>query len=169
MERVRERDAAAFETIYDCYHRLVYGIALRILGDSMAAEDVTQAVFIKVWSAPEAFRDGNFGAWIGRVARNRSLDFLRSRAVRGEGEFATDIAVDASLDDVVFAELDAARVRAALAQLPADQREPIELGFFCGVTHEEIARRSDIPLGTIKTRIRTGLRKLRSLLEAGVA
>ncbi len=169
MARVRERDAGAFEALYNAHHRLVYGIAARILGDSMAAEDVTQAVFLKLWSAPDAFRGGNFGAWLARVSRNRALDALRSRAARVEGEIPLDVPLDTILDELVFSRLDGARVREALAALPAEQREPIELGFFGGITHEEISRRTATPLGTIKTRIRAGLRKLRSSLETSVA
>jgi len=169
MERVRERDVAAFETIYDSHHRLVYGIALKMLQDPMAAEDLTQAVFLKLWSSPDAYAAGNFGAWLARVARNRALDMLRSRNLRTEADMPVDIALDGSLDEIVLAGIDAARVRAALASLPDEQRDPIELGFFGGVTHEEIARRTATPLGTVKTRIRAGLRKLRSQLEAGVA
>jgi RNA polymerase sigma-70 factor (ECF subfamily) len=168
MARVRERDVAAFESIYDGYHRLVHGIALKMLQDAMAAEDLTQAVFLKVWSSPEAFDSGNFGAWIARVTRNRSLDMLRSRALRVESDISADIPLEGSLDDVVFATLDAECVRTALASLPDDQRKPIELGFFGGVTHEEIARRTATPLGTVKTRIRAGLRKLRLQLETSV-
>jgi RNA polymerase sigma factor (sigma-70 family) len=169
MARVRERDAGAFEALYDSYHRLVYGIAARILCDKMAAEDVTQAVFLKLWSAPDAFRGGNFGAWLARVSRNRALDVLRSRAVLGESEIPLDVPVDAVLDEIVFSRLDGARVREALASLPSEQREPIELGFFGGITHEEISRRTATPLGTIKTRIRAGLRALRAALESGIA
>ena len=169
MSRVRNQDVAAFEAIYGSYHRLVYGIALKMLQDAMAAEDLTQAVFLKVWSSPSSFVAGNFGAWIARVTRNRALDVLRSRAAQGEGsELPLDLPVEGVIDDTVFAKLDAESVRRALETLPAEQRAPIELGFFAGVTHEEIARRTDTPLGTVKTRIRAGLRKLRSALEASV-
>jgi RNA polymerase sigma-70 factor (ECF subfamily) len=166
MERVREHDAAAFESIYDTYHRLVYGIALKMLQDAMAAEDLTQAVFLKIWSQPDAFSAGNFGAWIARVTRNRALDSLRSRALRAEGEMPVDIAIEGSVDDFVFSRMDGERVRQALGSLPEEQRFPIELGFFSGVTHEEIARQTATPLGTVKTRIRAGLRKMRAMLEA---
>lgn len=169
MARVRERDDGAFEALYDSYHRLVYGIAARILRDDMAAEDVTQSVFLKLWSAPDAFRGGNFGAWLARVSRNRALDVLRSRGVREEGEIPQDLPLDIVLDELVISRLDGARVREALASLPLEQREPIELGFFGGITHEEISRRTATPLGTIKTRIRAGLRRLRASLETGIA
>jgi RNA polymerase sigma-70 factor, ECF subfamily len=169
MARVRERDVTAFEAVYDGFHRLVYGIAFKMLGDLSAAEDLAQAVFLKVWSSPEAFGGGNFGAWIARVTRNRALDVLRSHATRPETEMPADIPLEGSLDETVFARLDGERVRRALAALPDEQRTPIELGFFGGMTHDEIARRSELPLGTVKTRIRAGLKKLRVSLEGSVA
>jgi RNA polymerase sigma-70 factor (ECF subfamily) len=168
MARVRERDADAFEALYDANHRLVYGVALRMLGDGAAAEDVTQTVFLKVWNSPDLFRGGNFAAWIVRVTRNRALDVLRSRAVRNESELSDALPESETIEETAFARIDAERVRAALAMLPPEQREPIELGFFAGITHEEMARRFGTPLGTIKTRIRSGLRKLRSALDEAV-
>jgi RNA polymerase sigma-70 factor (ECF subfamily) len=140
-----------------------------MLADPMAAEDLTQAVFLKIWSNPEAFHGGNFGAWIARVARNRALDALRARSARPEGEIPDDLGSDDDLGDTIFARIEGERVRAALIQLPDEQRQPIELGFFAGVTHEEIARRTGTPLGTVKTRIRSGLRKLREALETSAA
>jgi len=168
MERVRARDADAFELLYDRYHRLVYGVALRMLADPLAAEDVTQAVFLKLWSAPALFREGNFGAWIARVARNRAFDVLRSRSSQGEPQLGDELSAADALEDTALARIDAERVREALAQLPPDQREAIELGFFGGATHEQIARQTGLPLGTVKTRIRTGLRRLRGTLESVV-
>lgn len=169
MERIRARDAAAFELLYDLYHRLVFGIALRMLSDTTMAEDLTQSVFLKIWSTPDSFRDGNFGAWLSRVTRNRALDVLRSRAARPEGEIPADVPTEGSIDDLVFSKIDSQRVRSALAALPDEQRSPIEMGFFGGVTHEEIARRTGIPLGTVKTRIRSGLRRLRGDLAGAVS
>ncbi len=169
MERVRARDVDAFEQLYDGYHRLVFGIALRMTSDATMAEDVTQAVFLKLWSAPDAFRDGNFSAWLSRVARNRVLDILRSRSSKPAEEIPADLPAEVSLDDAVFARIDAQRVRSALASLNDEQRSLIEMGFFGGITHEEIARRTGIPLGTIKTRIRTGLRRMRDVLHEAVS
>ncbi len=168
MARVRARDADAFETLYDEHHRLVYGMAARMLGDAPAAEDVTQAVFLKIWTAPELFRGGNFAAWLVRMTRNRALDVLRARSAHGEAELPETLPEETAIEDTAFANIDAGIVRNALAALPAEQREPIELGFFGALTHEEIARQSGIPLGTIKTRIRMGLKKLRSALEGAV-
>jgi len=168
MERLQKHDASAFESLYDRYHRLVFGIALRMLGETTLAEDLTQAVFMKLWTKPDSFQSGNFSAWLSRVTRNRALDLLRSRSSRAEDEIPMDLPDDGSLDEVIFARLDSQRVRAALALLPDEQRMPIELGFFGGITHEEIARKTDIPLGTIKTRIRSGLRRLRGELAGSV-
>lgn len=167
MARVRNRDAVAFEALYDEYHRLVYGVAMRMLGDVAASEDVTQAIFLKIWSAPELFESGNFAGWLVRMTRNRALDLLRSKSYRHE-ELSEAQPADDMLEETAFAHIDADRVRAALAQLPHEQRDLIELGFFGGVTHEELARRTGIPLGTVKTRIRAGLRKLRVSLEGTV-
>jgi RNA polymerase sigma-70 factor (ECF subfamily) len=170
MERLRTRDPIAFERLYDTYHRLVFGIALRMLRDTAMAEDVTQSVFLKIWTSPESFRDGNFGGWLARVTRNRALDVLRNRAPAAQAEIPADIPTEgAPIDDVVFAKIDSQRVRTALAALPDEQRSPIEMGFFGGITHEEIARRTGIPLGTVKTRIRSGLRRLRGELQSAVS
>jgi len=169
LERVVERDTAAFEQLYDQYHRLVYGIAVRMLIDVSSAEDLTQSVFLKLWSAPGAFRGGNFVAWLCRVTRNRALDILRSKAARPDAKIPCSIAADDPIDNVVVARLEGERVRRALAALPAEQRALIELGFFAGVTHEELARRTSTPLGTVKTRIRAGLRTLRAALEEHIA
>lgn len=167
MDRVRARDAAAFETLYDAYHRLVYGVAFRMLGDTASAEDVTQGVFLKIWSSPDLFVSGNFAGWIVRITRNRALDLLRSKS-RTYAELPEQQADDDVLEERAFADIDGALVRAALKHLPPEQREPIEMGFFGGITHDEIARRTGIPLGTVKTRIRAGLRRLRAVLEGTV-
>ncbi len=169
MARVRDRDAVAFEQLYDGYHRLVFGIALRILSDAAAAEDVTQSVFLKLWGQPDIFQSGNFGAWIARVSRNRSLDMLRTKAARPEGEMPDALPVDDALEDTVFANVNGDLVRSALSKLPEEQRGLIEMGFFGGITHEEMARQTRTPLGTVKTRIRAGLRRLRGVLEGAIA
>lgn len=167
MERIRSRDASAFEALYDAYHRLVYGVAFRMLGDTSSAEDVTQGVFLKIWSAPQLYASGNLSGWIVRITRNRALDVLRSRA-RTIAEMPDDQPDAEMLEPLAFAHLDGAAVRAALSHLPKDQRIPIEMGFFGGVTHAEIAQRTGVPLGTVKTRIRAGLRRLRETLEGTV-
>jgi RNA polymerase sigma-70 factor (ECF subfamily) len=169
MARVRARDADAFEALYDAHHRLVYGVAARMLGDAPAAEDVTQAVFLKIWSAPERFRGGNFPGWLVRMTRNRALDVLRVRSAHPQTELPEALPEEDAIEERAFANIDADRVRTALTTLPPEQREPIQMGFFGGITHDEIAKRTGIPLGTIKTRIRMGLKKLRTALEGTVS
>lgn len=168
MARVRSKDPAAFEALYDEYHRLVYGVAMRMLGDVAAAEDVTQAVFLKIWSSPQLFESGNFAGWLVRMTRNRTLDLLRSKSYRHE-ELPEAQPADDMLEDTAFAHINADLVRGALLQLPQEQRDLIEMGFFGGMTHDELARRTGVPLGTVKTRIRAGLRKLRTALQEAVA
>ncbi len=170
MERVRARDVAAFEALYDGYHRLVFGIGLRMLGNAAFAEDFTQAVFLKAWSLPETFRGGSFVAWIARVARNHALDVLGARGARPETELPdARLPLDGAADDELAARSDAARVRDALAALPAEQRTLIETGYFDGVTHQELARRSGATLETLTTRIAGGLHAMRKTLAYSVA
>jgi RNA polymerase sigma-70 factor, ECF subfamily len=161
-------DNAEFEQLYDSYSRLVYGVALRVLSDPAAAEDVTQAVFLKLWSSPESFRGGNLPGWLVRVTRNRALDVLRSRAAHPHVEISGDMPETDALEDTAFRNLNCAIVRRAIEQLSEQERMLIQLGFFGGLTHQELARQTGAPLGTIKTRIRSGLRKLRAMLD-GVA
>ena len=124
---------------------------------------------MRAQSSLPSFREGNFAAWLSRVTRNRTLDALRSRATRATEDIPVDLPAEASTDAAVFANIDAQRVRGALSVLNDEQRTPIELGFFGGITHEEIARRTGIPLGTIKTRIRSGLRRMRETLTEAVS
>ncbi len=168
MERVRARDADAFESLYDRYHALVYGLALRVLSDPSAAEDVTQNVFLKIWTAPDAFRSGNLEGWLARVARNRAIDVLRSKKLRSESELSESIPADSTLEQTAMERLDGERARAAMGRLPDEQRSLLELGFFGDMTHDAIARQTGLPLGTVKTRIRSGLRRLRELLHVAV-
>jgi RNA polymerase sigma-70 factor, ECF subfamily len=161
-------DAGTFERLYDSYSPLVYGVALRVLTDPASAEDVTQAVFLKLWSAPDSFRGGNLPGWLVRVTRNRALDVLRSRAAHPQVEISAEMPENDALEDTAFANMNCRVVRDAMAQLPESERTLIELGFFGGLTHQELARRTGVPLGTVKTRIRSGLRRLRAMLD-GVA
>lgn len=167
MAGVMARDASAFEALFDRYHRFVFAVALRLLGDRGKAEDATQAVFLKLWSSPEAFRGGNFAAWLGRVARNRCLDSLRG-AIRHPSATLEESGSGETLEDAAFERLDAQAVHQALAALPEDQRSLIELAFFGGLTQHHIAERTGLPLGTVKSRVRAGMLRLRSALEGSV-
>ena len=148
--------------LYDRYSSIVYSVALRVLGDTGAAEDVLQDVFMQLWRNPGAFdaSRGNLGAWLAVITRNRSIDALRKR--RPETDFENvvlsvepDLATDADRSRA------AAKVRSALAAMPEGQRTALELAYFQGLTHTEIAAKTGEPLGTIKTRIRAGLLALR--------
>ena len=164
FDRVREGNAAAFEVFYDRLSRLVFGIGLRMLNDADAAEDLVQTVFLKIWRAPDAYRGGNLTAWIARVARNQALDMLRHQTRHATEPLSIDPPIHEYVDEFVHAKIDSDRVRIALREIPDEQRTPLEMAFFSGITHEEIAKRSATPLGTVKTRIRTGLKRLRQAL-----
>ena len=178
IERVRRRDQAAMATLYDRYARPVYSVALRVVREPRAAEDVVQDAFLTVWRRPDAYlpERGAFGPWILRVARNRAIDLLR-RGARERFEPDDDAVgfvervVDPEPDpgEQVWAETVARRVRAALGDLTPPQREVIELAYFGGLTQREMAARLAIPLGTVKTRVRTALRRLAEILEEAEA
>lgn len=165
MERVTARDAEAFDAVYDAFHRLVLGIALRMLDDLPSSEDLVQFVFLKIWMSSASFQSGDLAAWISRIARNRALDVLRHRATHAECEMPANEIALGSFEERVLECIDAERARAALRALPESQRLLLEAGFFSGFSHQEMARSFAIPLGTVKTRIRTGLRSLRSELS----
>jgi RNA polymerase sigma-70 factor (ECF subfamily) len=174
-----DREPEALAEVYDQYGRAVYALSLRILGDPAAAEDVTHDVFLKLWRRPEHYRvdRGSLRSWLLAVAHNRAIDVVRRGrtamqvlAFDRAGQEALRHDVVAASDPVDLAEHaaqveDASRVRRALAQIPPAQRQAIEMAFFEGKTHLEISAELGEPLGTAKTRIRLGMRKLRSLLD----
>jgi RNA polymerase sigma-70 factor (ECF subfamily) len=160
---MREGDRA-LEMLYDRYNALVYRVSNRMLNDPAAAEDIVQHVFLSVWSAPPTICTGSFAAWLTFVTKNRVRDMLRTRMAHREEEWPVNLADDRRLDEQVHQRLECARVRAAVAALPKSQRALIELGFYGGYSHAELAMLTQVPLGTIKTRIRSGLRKLRFVL-----
>jgi RNA polymerase sigma-70 factor, ECF subfamily len=171
IDRVRWREEPALAAIYDRYSRLIYTIALRIVGDRESAEEVTQDVFQAVWQSAGSFQPtGNFSAWLIGIARHRAIDATRSRRhrARAREELLDDERVlsRGSADDG-YADMLMLRavVRAALAELPAAQRQAIELGYYGGLTHSEIAAQLGEPVGTVKSRMRMGLIKLRELLK----
>lgn len=161
VKRVAEGDHDAFASLYDRHGALVFGIAKRVLANREQAEDVTQSVFLQIWTRPEMFAGGNFAAWVARVARNASLDVLRSAAVRTRApEPSLDVPADGALEDQVFERVRSSALSAAVAALPEDQRVAIEQAYFAGLSYREVAERLNEPLGTVKSRIRMGLRKL---------
>lgn len=179
MDRLAGRDLIAFEALYDRYGDLVYSVSLRIVGDSYIAEDVTQDVFLRVWRRPDQFDlgRGKFVTWLLSVARNRSIDQRRShsRRLRHEALPATEededvLPSDNARDDPALATVlaeERAAVRAALTTLPPEQRLAIQLAYFGGMTQQEIANMLGQPLGTVKTRMRLGMQKMRNALQRG--
>lgn len=171
--RVATGDPAGLEVLYDRYATRVYSLALRIVRDVADAEDVTQEVFAQVWSSASRFDQsrGAVAAWLTVIARSRALDRLRrrhqgSRPQAAESALA-DIPDPAPSVELVAATSEQASVaREALASLPADQRMAVELAYYDGLTQAEIAERTSSPLGTVKTRIRTGLQRIRDAVEA---
>jgi RNA polymerase sigma-70 factor (ECF subfamily) len=148
--------------LYDKYSSIVYSVALRVLADTGAAEDVLQEVFMQLWRNPGAFdaSRGNLAPWLAVIARNRAIDSLRRRQPETDIE---DVIVSVEPDMAGDAERSRAmeKVRSALGSMPAPQRSALEMAYFEGLTHSEIAKKTGEPLGTVKTRIRAGLMALR--------
>jgi RNA polymerase sigma-70 factor (ECF subfamily) len=165
VARVRARDESAMATLYDRYSPLVYAVALRVLGDTGTAEDVLQEIFLQLWRKPSAFdaARGSMGAWLSVIARNRSIDALRKRKPETDIE---DVVLSVETDFADNADRGRAlvKIREALGKMAALQRSALEMAFFEGLTHQEIAEKTGEPLGTIKTRIRTGLLSLRAAI-----
>jgi len=161
--RIRAGEQGAMSELYDRYSSVVYGVALRVLQDAAAAEDVLQDIFLQLWRKPEAFDSsrGSLGAWLAVIARHRSIDRLRQRRPETDIEEVV-IAGGTDLRDETERSLVIEKVRQALGEMNEDQRKALELAYFQGLTHTEIAERTGEPLGTIKTRIRSGLQLLRA-------
>jgi len=165
LERIRARDPIAFALLYDRYRALAARVAAGVLGELRDVEDVTQAVFLTVWRSPESFHGGNFAGWLVRMARNRALDELRRRAVRLKPAPMIVAPYPEDVEDLVLSQLEVERARRAIACLAIEQRELIERAFFDGYTYSELAREYQLPLGTVKTRVRAGLQRLRAALR----
>lgn len=165
IARLRAGDQTAMADLYDRYSGIVYGVALRVLGDTTAAEDVLQEVFLQLWRHPYVFNAdrGRLAPWLAVVARNRAIDVMRKRA---PAETIDELPISSSvnLEDATAQRLAVEKVRAVLAGLPDEQRKSLEMAFFEGMTHTEIAARTGEPLGTVKTRIRSALLAVRKAL-----
>ena len=163
VARIRAGDQQAMSELYDRYSKVVYAVALRVLQDAAGAEDVLQDVFLQLWRNPDAFdaSRGSLAAWLAVIARHRSIDRLRKRRPETNIEDCV-IASGLDLRDETERALLIEKVRGALASMSPEQRQAMELAFFQGLTHTEIAEKTGEPLGTIKTRIRSGLQQLRA-------
>lgn len=169
LKAIARKDEVALSQIYDRYRGILFGLMMRILNNREEAEDVLQEVFLQVWRRAADFDEerGRPFTWLVTLTRSRAIDRLRSLAARervaiaGARE-ASDQVSDAASD--AFHSERRGLVTSALAQLPEDQKRPLMLAYFEGLTQSEIASRLQTPLGTVKTRMRTGMIKLRELL-----
>ena len=173
LSLVASSDDAALGELYDRFGGVAYGLALRIVRDQALAQDAVQEAFLAVWRSADRFlaERAKASTWILTLVHRRAVDLVR-REERRRGEPLEDLPADAvepAAEDAVDVHFQRAIVREALRQLPAEQRQALELGYYGGLTQAEIAERLGQPLGTIKSRMFTGLSRLRDLLaEAGV-
>jgi RNA polymerase sigma-70 factor, ECF subfamily len=167
LARVERGDEAAMTSLFERYAKLVYSVALRVLRDPATAEDVLQEIFMRVWRHPESFSAtrGSLGGWLAVVARNRAIDCLRRRRPTDPVEEVT-LASTCNLGNETERNLMMEKARAVVGQLPREQRKTLEMAFFDGLTHTEIAEMTGDPLGTVKTRIRSALAALRKAFAA---
>jgi len=167
LQRVRQGDQSAMAEVFDRYGRAVYSVALRILKDTGHAEDVMQDIFFQIWRNSDSFVQGrgSLGAWLVVVARNRAIDLLRRRKPT---DSVDEVILPSSFNLAAEAEHNAMieKVQKVLHDLPAEQQRSMEMAFFEGLSHSEIAEKTGDPLGTVKTRIRLALITLRKAFQA---
>lgn len=166
VSAIRSGDDQAMAQLYERYSPIVYSVALRVLGDTASAEDILQEVFMQLWRNPDVFdaKRGSLPGWLAVIARNRAIDSLRKR--RPETNI-NEVIVSIEPDLARGAQWSRAleKIRSALASMSSPQRSALEMAFFEGLTHAEIATKTGEPLGTIKTRIRAGLGALRKVFN----
>ena len=171
LARIASGDPDALGELYDRYGRVVFGVLYRLLGVPEAAEEVTQDAFHAIWRRASTYRAdrGAVRTWMLAIARNAAIDWRRTKGKRFEREAAIDEAAELvdeiRVDDRVIANLRAERVRDAVASLPPEQRTVLSLAFWSGLSQTEIAERTGTPLGTVKSRVRLGMIKLRDRLQ----
>lgn len=165
--------ADSLEALYDRYSRLVFSLAVNIVGDSASAEEITLDVFTQIWQKAELYapEKSKVNTWLTNITRNRSIDILRRRSARRDGHYVDWLEVSGSKltsnhnpEESAALALTRERVRSAVSALPDEQREALRLSYFKGYTHRQIADHLDQPLGTIKTRIYLAMKKLRGML-----
>lgn len=173
LDRLAAGDRDALALLYDRFGALVYGVALRVVRDPSIAEEVTQEVFLWAWSNAGTFdrSRGSERAWLTTIAHRRAVDVVRSeQASRNRHARVEEATVQRPFDEVaeaVVTRSEERAVRAALAALTPIQRQAVELAYYQGLTYREVAQALDLPLGTVKTRIRDGLRRLCGELDRG--
>jgi len=172
LTAIQQGDEDALAELYDRYGRLAFGLAYRILGERGTAEDVVQEAYLAVWRRSTSFRAdrGSARAWLMSIVHNAAIDRRRGRFKREQEVVPIDdleFRLESEADDafaVVSEQIEAEQIRSALGSLPSEQRQAIELAYFGGLTQQEISDRTGTPLGTVKSRMRLGLQKLRTLL-----
>jgi RNA polymerase sigma-70 factor (ECF subfamily) len=177
MPLIGAKDPDAFEVFYDRHGGVAFSLAYRIVGERGAAEDVVQEAFISIWRSGARYDKarGSVRSWMLGIVRNRGIDFLRSKAGRAPKLDFDDDAVlehrpsDERTDAEALRRETAREMRGALGELPGDQSKVIELAYFGGFSHSEIATMLGVPLGTVKGRMRLGLEKIRGQLAEGLA
>jgi len=164
---VQSGNEQAMASLFDRYSKLVFSVGLRVLRDPAAAEDILQEVFMQIWRNPDSFTAarGSLGGWLAIVARNRSIDTIRRRRPTVDVD---DVPLASSYNLADEAERNSLmeRARGVIHKLPLEQRKTLEMAFFDGLTHSEIAEMTGDPLGTVKTRIRSALLTLRKAFPA---
>jgi len=164
---VQSGDEQAMASLFDRYSKVVYSVALRVLRDPSSAEDVLQEVFMQIWRNPDSFTAarGSLGGWLAIVSRNRSIDALRrKRPTTSVDDIA--LASPYNLADEAERNFLMEQARGVIKDLPTEQRKTLEMAFFDGLTHSEIAEITGDPLGTVKTRIRSALLTLRKAFQS---
>ena len=174
LRLVTRQDEIALGALYDRFSRLVYSMALNVVNDEAAAEEITQDVFLNVWKKASSYdvSHAKVVTWIASIARHRAIDILRARSVRPVNqEFSWEeeplLEIASPLDVEKEAELHQRqqKVRLALTKLPQDQRKVMALAYFGGYSHSEMAKMLNEPIGTVKTRLRLAMQKLRQFLD----
>lgn len=172
VERIAGGDEQALGELYDATRRLIYGVALRMVRDPIVAEEVTLEVYMQIWrtAATYSSKRGAVLSWMLTVVRSRAIDRIRARAARAAKEGSLDAAFDVSdpaptPEEMALESGQARTVRLGLDNLPAEERRIIELAYFGGLSHSEIAEKTSLPLGTVKTRIRVGMLRLKDILN----
>jgi RNA polymerase sigma-70 factor (ECF subfamily) len=167
LTRVERGDERAMSVLFDRYSKIVYSVSLRVLRDTASAEDVMQEIFMQIWRNPNSFvaTRGSLGGWLAVVSRNRSIDTLRRKRPSEQVE-EMNLPSSCNLADEAERSIMMERARAAMVTLPVEQRKTLEMAFFDGLTHSEIAEMTGDPLGTVKTRIRSALGTLRKAFQA---
>lgn len=174
MKRIKAKDEEALGELYDLYSRLLYGMVISIVKKREEAEDVLQEVFIKIWEKASSFDEerGNVYSWLVTLTRNKAIDRIRSKDYKTQKKATQDVdAPEFTLEGEKFDPLEttifsdrAELVKKALGEIPESQSEVLKIAYYRGLTQREISDQLDIPLGTVKTRMRQGMIKLKDIL-----